>query len=111
MKPCADVRLGPVASQILAYLSTHEGGQDTITGIAEWWLLEQRIQHVIIQVNQAVAELVASGLVLQRTGLDRQTHYRLNRRRRTAVARHLQTLQAQPADAPGPAPGLHRKSR
>jgi len=82
------VSLGSVALQILAYLSTHRDAQDTVEGIAEWWLLEQRIRHMITEVKQALAELAAQGMVLERTGGDGRVHYRLNPRKQRTVA-HL----------------------
>jgi hypothetical protein len=78
--------LGPLALQIMAYLSTHRDAQDTVEGIAEWWLLEQRIRNVITEVKKALAELVAHGLVLERKGRDGRVRYRLNpRKQRTAA--------------------------
>ena len=79
-------RRGPVAVQILAYLSTHRDAQDTVEGIAEWWLLEQRLRPLIAEVKKALNELVANGLVLERRGRDGRVRYRLNPR---AVHEHF----------------------
>jgi hypothetical protein len=69
-KAAARVEVSPVALQILNYLSTQQDAQDTLEGIAEWWVLEQRIRHVITEVKKALAELVANGVVLERSGRD-----------------------------------------
>lgn len=83
--PC--VSLSPVARQILDYLSTHKDAQDTIEGIAEWWLLEQRIRIVITDAKKALDELVEQGMVLARKGQDGRVHYRLKQRKRAVATR------------------------
>lgn len=87
--------LGPVALQILAYLRTHRDAQDTIEGIAEWWLLEQRIRHVINEVKKALTELVAQGMVLEHIGRDGRIHYRLNPRKKTTVTHLLREMNSE----------------
>lgn len=90
VKSPSSVSLGPVALQILSYLSTHPHAQDTVEGIAEWWLMEQRVRRMIGEVEQALAELVAKGILLERKGRDGRAHYRLNRRKRAEAAALLQ---------------------
>lgn len=70
-----------IASEILAYLAEHPGAQDTVEGIVEWWLLEQKIKRHTAQVKEALAELVTQGLVLEHKGRDARIHYRMNRRK------------------------------
>ena len=77
-------------------MSTHRDAQDTVEGIAEWWLLEQRIRHVITQVKQALVELVAQGMVLERAGRDGRVRYRLNPRKRNKAAQYLQHITSTP---------------
>jgi hypothetical protein len=89
VKSPPSVRLGRVALQILRYLKTYPNAQDTVEGIAEWWLLEERIRYMITEVKQALAELVARGMVLERTGRDGRAHYRLDSRKQQTVARLL----------------------
>ena len=69
-----------IAYDILAYLAEHPEAQDTLEGIVEWWLLEQRIKRETANVKEALADLVAKGLVLERKGKDGRSHYRVNRR-------------------------------
>jgi hypothetical protein len=78
-----------MAHEILAYLADHPKAQDTLEGIIEWWLLEQDITRRMANVKEALAELVAQGLVLERTGRDSRTHYRINRRKLREVQPHL----------------------
>ncbi len=51
---------------------------DTLQGIAQWWLLENRIEWAVAEVQAALDELVIRGLVIAwRTG-DGQTRYKVN---------------------------------
>lgn len=34
-----------IMQEILAYLSEHPDAEDTLAGIAEWWLLKQKVRH------------------------------------------------------------------
>jgi len=75
------ISLGPVALQILEYLSAHQEAQDTVEGIAEWWSLERRTRLKPTVVREALAELVARGMVREFRGLDRRIRYAARRRR------------------------------
>lgn len=66
------------AHEILAYLVAHPGAQDTLEGIVEWWLLERKIIYQTKIVQEALAELIDKGLVLECKGLDSRTYYRAN---------------------------------
>jgi len=89
VKSRSSVRLGPVALQILTYLGVHPNAQDTVEGIAQWWVMEQRVRCMSREVQRALAELVTKGMVLERTGRDGRAHYRLNSRKRAAIERLL----------------------
>ena len=71
----------PTAYDILAYLAEHPDAEDTLEGIMQWWLLEQRIKHWTAEAQGALDELVAEGFVLERRDSDGRAHYRLNRRK------------------------------
>lgn len=70
-----------IARDILGYLSAHTAAQDTLEGILEWWLLEQRIERETRRVQKVLDELVARKLISARTARDKRTHYRINRRK------------------------------
>jgi predicted transcriptional regulator len=53
---------------------------DTLDGIVEWWLLQQRIVQQKTLVEKALDELVAKGFVLKRTGKDGRPYYQIARR-------------------------------
>ena len=79
-----------VARDVLAYLAAHQDAQDTLEGIVEWWLVEQKIIQQTATVREALAELVAQGLVLERKGQDARTFYRLNPRRAEGISAQLE---------------------
>jgi Fe2+ or Zn2+ uptake regulation protein len=79
----------PAANEILGYLMRHPDANDTVKGIVEWWLLEQRIEQSVAQVTAALAELAASGLILANQGADGQVHYRVNRNKQADIMKRL----------------------
>ena len=64
---------------ILEYLLDNPEAGDTLEGIADWWLLKQRIRFETLTVAQAVAQLVNDGLVSAQQGPDSRIIYRANR--------------------------------
>jgi len=52
---------------------------DTFEGIVEWWLLHQRIKFETETVSEAVAKLVAEGLIAEEKGSDSRSIYRVRR--------------------------------
>ena len=68
-------RRSPIFYEILAYFADHPQAQDTVEGIVEWWLLEQRIKRATTQVKAVLAQLVAEGLVIPRDGTAGRVYY------------------------------------
>jgi hypothetical protein len=66
-----------IVYEILAYLVENPDAGDTMEGIAEWWLLEQRIKRGTDKVERALDELVAKGFILERKGENSRIHYRI----------------------------------
>jgi hypothetical protein len=64
---------------ILNYLLENPAASDTLDGIVEWWLLNQRIRFETLTVSQALAKLVADGLVVEQKDRDSRVIYRANR--------------------------------
>jgi hypothetical protein len=75
-----------ISYDILAYLAEHPDAQDTTEGIAEWWLSERPARPNAARVKEALAELVALGLVLARRGEGARTYYKANRRKLREIA-------------------------
>ena len=67
-----------IGNEILAYLVDHPNARDTLEGIAEWWLLEQQIKFQTARVKDALSDLVARGLILEKKGSNSHIHYRVN---------------------------------
>lgn len=78
-----------IGNQILAYLVDYPKAQDTLEGIVEWWLLEQKISYETSRVKEALADLIAMGMLLERKGPDSQIHYRINQSRYDEIRKLL----------------------
>lgn len=74
-----------VAREILAYMVQHPDATDTLEGIADWWLLERRIQEGVAEVRTALDELSKRGLVVRRRGRDVSVLYQVNRSRLSEI--------------------------
>lgn len=70
-----------ISREILAYLTEHPDAQDTLAGIAEWWLLEQKIRHKTDEVKKSLSELVDKGFIVECDGKNSHTYYRINRKK------------------------------
>jgi hypothetical protein len=92
----------PLADEVLAYLLRHPQAQDTMEGIAEWWLLEQRIRHAVAEVEVALSELVRRDFLVARQCRDGRTYYGLNRDKEREIRRHLRQAEAAQETKPEP---------
>ena len=54
-----------IKNEILKYLLEHPDAQDTLEGIIEWWLLQQKIKFQTARVKEALLELVVKGFILE----------------------------------------------
>lgn len=72
---------GEARYHILAYLLDNPDAGDTFEGIVEWWLLHQKVKFETQAVSEAVARLVADGLIVEQKGSDSRVIYRVNRTR------------------------------
>lgn len=78
-----------VLVDILAYLADHPEADDTIEGVAQWWLLEQRIRQQIPVVEKALAVLVEKGFVIEQGGRNGRMRYRINWRKQKQIKTFL----------------------
>lgn len=83
------------AYDILAYLVSHPKAHDTLEGILEWWLLEQRIRQETQHVKDGLALLLAHGFIRQSMGGDTRSHYSLNWTRLDDITKLLQAHEKQ----------------
>jgi Fe2+ or Zn2+ uptake regulation protein len=65
-----ELGLARLSDEILRYLRAHPQAADTVDGIVEWWLPQQRYDETVDQVQLVLDELVARGLVDQITLVD-----------------------------------------
>jgi hypothetical protein len=77
------------SDDVLSYLIEHRDAQDTLEGIVEWWLMEQRIVTQTAQIRGVLDGLVADGLLLERRGTDSQTHYRINHQKTEEIVARI----------------------
>jgi len=64
-----------IEDEILRYLARHPEARDTLKGIVEWWVLEQRIECTAAEVKSGLEKLVARNLVMVRHSRDCRTYY------------------------------------
>jgi hypothetical protein len=62
----------------LTVLECLMSGMDTLEGIVEWRLLQQRIKYETAKVKKALDELIAEGLILERKMPDNRICYQVN---------------------------------
>ncbi|MFY9553205.1 MAG: hypothetical protein WAV20_08165 [Blastocatellia bacterium] len=74
-----------IARDVLNYLIDNPDAQDTLEGIVEWWLLKSRIESRTVSVKEALAELLAKGLILERRGSDSRLRYMINNSRQDEI--------------------------
>ncbi|HRI13123.1 MAG TPA: hypothetical protein PLX89_08960 [Verrucomicrobiota bacterium] len=99
----------PIDQQIAAYLVRHPDAQDTIEGIAEWWLLEQRIHVALGEIRSALTELAARGFLSVARGRDGRIRFSLNSSKEQEVAAWL--AEAATATAPALSAPTRRRTR
>ncbi len=73
---------GSPAAEILRYLKTHPGADDTLEGIQAWWSTVAAVEQRAANVGTALEDLVRTGHLIRNTARDRRTHYRFRRRTR-----------------------------
>ncbi|MFC5437159.1 hypothetical protein ACFPME_11365 [Rhodanobacter umsongensis] len=80
-QPCTETAedQGEIESSVLAYLHRHPQAADTLRGIVNWWLPQQRYESGCQRIERVLSELVARG-VLRRDPLPHgDVLYALNR--------------------------------
>ncbi len=80
-----DGDIATIAADILAYLSEYPDAEDTLQGIVQWWLLEQRIRHQTAVVRRALHHLVASGMLIESRTPRAPIRYRMNKRKKKEI--------------------------
>jgi len=68
-----------IRKDILDYLARNPQAQDTLDGIAGWWLLEQQFLRTKETVQKILDQLVTEGTIESIQGPDGKIHYRASR--------------------------------
>lgn len=64
---------------VLSYLVNNADAGDTLEGIVEWWLMEQKITQSAAKVENVLEEFSQRKLILKYKTSDDRIHYRINR--------------------------------
>lgn len=88
-----------LTSEILSYLLRNPAAEDTLEGIVEWWLVEERLFQATHQVRGALATLHEQGFVSSRTLADGRVLYRLDPERESDAKAALSQLQVPAAQS------------
>jgi hypothetical protein len=64
--------------RILRYLLRHPNAQDTLEGIAEWWIMEEQIHQKYREVEEALKVLVNENLIIKTQYANSDVLYSLN---------------------------------
>lgn len=72
----------PVAKQILSYFLRNPEGADSLTELARWRLMEERVRLSVESTQAALNWLVAEGFVQQEARVGTESLFRLNPERR-----------------------------
>jgi hypothetical protein len=74
-----------LSQAILRYLLRHPNAQDTLEGISEWWILEERIIQKYVEVQAAIKKLVGEGFVIEKRIPHAGVFYCLNRDKKELI--------------------------
>lgn len=74
-----------VSQEVLRYLLRHPNAQDTLEGISEWWLLEERIIQKYTEVQEALKKLIEQGFVLEKRMPNGRLIYCLNKDKKNLI--------------------------
>lgn len=66
----ADAALEYVKYELLSYLERRPGAADTLEGVVNWWLFDQRMRTGPDTIARAVGQLVQEGELAERTLAD-----------------------------------------
>lgn len=84
-----------LSQAILRYLVRHPNAQDTLEGISEWWILEDRIIQKYAEVQEALTFLVGQGFVLEKRIPNAGVFYCLNIEKKRQIEKLVATKKNQ----------------
>ncbi len=84
-----DGKTKETAKEILRYLLHHPEAEDTLEGIARWWLERGRITRTVDEVGESLELLLARGLIQERRERTRLARYCMNVEKRGEITLFL----------------------
>jgi hypothetical protein len=76
-----DPQIELVASRIVKHLLENPNKKDTLRGICEWWLLQERIDYTINIVTTAIELLLTKNFIIEKTIVGSEKIYQLNKKK------------------------------
>jgi DNA-binding MarR family transcriptional regulator len=76
--------------QVLSYLVKNPKAEDTLEGVLQWWLLQERIGYEMKRVKQALEELAVRNFVTEVNGPENRIFYRINEAQRNEIEAFLE---------------------
>jgi hypothetical protein len=80
------------ASDILKYLQKRPDAKQTASGIAKYWIFQQRLEERLEIVLSAIAYLVKEGFLEEVRLQDTESYYRINTAKLEEIPRLLEKL-------------------
>ena len=65
--------------RIVEYLRKHKQAGDTLEGVTRWWMMNQKVNDSLTEVQEALEQLNAQGVVAVRKGPDGRSLYFINK--------------------------------
>ncbi|MDZ7342406.1 MAG: hypothetical protein ONB27_13700 [candidate division KSB1 bacterium] len=65
MDKFSDLEIQRVACDILKYIQKRPQQKDTLKGLCEWWLLEERLEDTIDLVTEALGYLISRKILVE----------------------------------------------
>jgi len=72
-----------IASRVLRYLKKNPDQSDTLRGICEWWLFNERIDYAIDVVSRALDLLASEDMIEEIDHIGSEKRYRLKKEKKT----------------------------
>jgi hypothetical protein len=78
-----------IAREILQYLISNPHAEDSLEGIARWWLERTRIERTVDEVRESLQILLDRGLILARRGKAGPARYHMNLEKHREITQFL----------------------
>ena len=83
-----------VAGQILGHLHKNPTKKDSLIGICDWWLFQERINYTVEIVAAALQLLLSKKLIVEKEIMGRGKLYQVNKTKRKEIKRIVEVTVA-----------------